>query len=123
MKMMRNQKLGHIDFIGLQGAIKSNPRIMPSDIDFIIERKSKFLVAEWKRPEEALPIGQKILMKNLAEVYGFTVLLVIGHSDITTVVDKFYQIIMSDAILMGEGIDSFRAFINNWYDYADGNKR
>ena len=41
--MMRNGAAPHIDFSDLEGVIPSNPKLMPSNVDFIIERKGRFL--------------------------------------------------------------------------------
>lgn len=53
--------------------------IVGSNIDFIIERHGEFLVVEFKGKYEKLPEGQRILLKALARMPNFTVLLYSGE--------------------------------------------
>lgn len=53
-----------IDFSGLCGAFPL-PSITPSDIDFIVERKSRFLIGEVKAQGTDIPTGQQILLDAL----------------------------------------------------------
>jgi hypothetical protein len=63
-KLMRSNP-SHIDYGDFKGLIPKNPNFVPSNIDGIVERNGKFLVMEWKRPNEKVSIGQQILLKEL----------------------------------------------------------
>lgn len=53
-----------------------NSRIMPSDLDFIVERKANFLCMEFKPGDKTISMGQHILLQRLSRVPKFTVILV-----------------------------------------------
>ena len=53
-----------ISFAGLAGVFPL-ATITPSDIDFIVERNSRFLIGEFKVRGQPIPTGQKILMDAL----------------------------------------------------------
>ena len=80
---LRNTMTMLTDYRDLNGIIPSNPKFAPSDIDMIYERKGKFLVAEWKKPNEDVSGGQDILLKALAKIEEFTVIKVCGYSEDT----------------------------------------
>ena len=80
MKGMRDSNAKHIDFGFLKGCIKNNPKAMPSDLDMILERRGRFLVAEWKRTGEKLSIGQKIMLRELSLNAYFSVIVIEGYS-------------------------------------------
>jgi len=75
---MRNAYASHTDFGFLRGVILDNPKAMPSNIDMVFERRGSFLIAEWKRKNEEISLGQKILLKALANQNKFTVLVING---------------------------------------------
>lgn len=112
--MMRNPNAVHIDFKDLNGLMG---KIVPSNIDMVMERNGFFLIGEWKREGEQISVGQNILLKQLAKKDGwFTVLVIQGHTDGgTMVVDKFWNM-GSDGILspLGEGIEKFKEFLTYW---------
>ena len=72
---MRNPFAIHLNFDELLGTIPENPKILPSNIDMIYERCGKFLIGEWKRPNEKISIGQSILLNALATQDNFIVLI------------------------------------------------
>ena len=76
---MRNPDAKHIDYGFMQGVI--NDKVLPSNIDGILERNGQFLVFEWKRKNEKISKGQEILLKALAKSKGFTVAIVCGDTD------------------------------------------
>ena len=45
-----------------------------------------------------------------------TVLIINGYSDHTsTEINNFYEVTQNKLIVMGNGIDSFKDYINEWY--------
>jgi len=117
--MMRNPDAKHLNFSALQGVIASNPKWLPSNIDMLAERNGKFLLCEWKRPSEQFGGGQLILLKSLAKVPNFTVIIVQGNTDNEMVVEKFWQLMSwGKPYTMGESLVGFKQFINDWYEGA-----
>ena len=114
MSLMRNTHAPHIDFTELYGI--SN-KCVPSNVDMIYERNGYFLVAEWKRENELLSMGQSILLKQLAAQPKFVVLLVQGNTDNGMKVDEFW-LIRSDGRRksLGTSLDAFKRFIKWWFD-------
>ena len=119
---MRNRFAPHIDTTDLDGLIESNPRWGFSNLDLIAERGNAFLVQEWKRPEESIKEGQRILLRALARCPGFTVLLVTGEQDEHgTRVHEVRQIMgwaedrVDTARKVGDTLDDLRAFVRAWY--------
>lgn len=115
--MMRNPDAKHLDFGNLVGLIPDNPKILPSDLDLVYERKGKFLVAEFKRGEEKLSQGQKILLENLASLPEFNVFVVNGYSEQgNLVIGDIYWISRNKEFKKaGNGLDRFKQIITNWY--------
>jgi hypothetical protein len=117
---MRNAYASHTDFGFLNGIIQDNPKAMPSNLDMVLERKGKFLVGEWKRTNEEISVGQKILLKQLAILPNFTVLIINGYSDNEGIeIDKFYQVGQSSLIYIDTGIDALKSYINTWYKLSN----
>lgn len=117
--MMRNPNAKHLNFAGLQGVISSNPRWLPSNIDMMAERNGKFLLCEWKREFEDFGGGQKLLLKQLAKLREFTVLIVQGNTDEEMVVDKFWLLTAwGKPYFIGSSLDEFKLFIQEWYHGA-----
>ena len=117
---MRNAYASHTDFGFLNGVILDNPKAMPSNIDMVFERKGKFLVGEWKRTNEEISVGQKILLKQLAILPNFTVLIINGYSDSEGIeIDKFYQVGQNSLIYIDTGIDALKSYINTWYKLSN----
>jgi hypothetical protein len=118
---MRNAYASHTDFGFLRGVILDNPKAMPSNIDMIFERRGSFLIAEWKRKNEEISLGQKILLKALANQNKFTVLVINGYSDNTgTEVNEFYKVSQDKLAILGNGVDKLKEFINTWYQSSMG---
>ena len=123
VRSMRNPNPAVVDYGELIGLIPQNPRFSPSDVDGICERNGHFLIMEWKRPGEQASGGQKILLKALAANPKFVVIVVIGHTDDNMYVQEFYQYTPNGkAYLAGTGVNSFKEFYKQWYEYADGQK-
>ena len=88
-KIMRNAYATHIDYGAFKGLIPNNPAFCPSNIDGIAERNGKFLVMEWKRPNEKVSDGQRRLLQAFAKKPDFTVLIIEGNTDEGLVVNDF----------------------------------
>ena len=56
-------------------------RIMPMDLDAVVERNGRFLVFETKSPGKCVPVGQRITLDALLKTRKFTVFLLVGKSD------------------------------------------
>ncbi len=118
---MRNAYASHTDFGFLKGVILDNPKAMPSNIDMVFERRGYFLIGEWKRKNEEISLGQKILLKALANHDKFTVLVINGYSDNTgTEVNEFYKVSQDKLAILGNGVDKLKEFINTWYQSSMG---
>jgi hypothetical protein len=118
---MRNAYASHTDFGFLRGVILENPKAMPSNIDMVFERRGNFLIGEWKREDEEISLGQKILLKALANQDNFTVLVINGYSDYTdTEVDKFYKVTQDKLVILGNGIEGLKDYIDAWYQSSNG---
>ena len=117
---MRNAYASHIDYGALKGAIPTNPNFVPSNIDGIAERNGKFLVMEWKRPNEKVSKGQQILLQALAAQPNFEVLIIYGNTDDRLEVDNFFAVRPHGSCLkIGNGVHEFIAYYQMWYDYAN----
>jgi len=98
----------------------SNPRALPCDIDFVIERKGHILIAEWKRRWENVSGGQRRMLQALARKPDFTVLVVRGHTDgAEPVIEKFWQVVDDHCVGVGSGLTEYRDFCQVWYERAD----
>jgi hypothetical protein len=115
---MRNSNAKFIDFGFLQGSIKKKPTIMPTNLDMVLcKNGNKFLIAEWKHDTEVMPLGQKIVLKGLAEQNNFTVLIIYGHSDDAKLeVNSFYQVQKDHLKYIDNGIDALKQYINEWWE-------
>ena len=118
---LRNTMVQLVDYRELEGIISSNKNFSCSDIDMIYERNGQFLVVEWKKLHEEFGGGQKIMLKALAKIPNFTVLVVFGYSENTklTVYD-FKQITTMNTLKhLGQGKQAFIKYIQDWYEKAD----
>ena len=114
---MRNRFASHINFSFLKGFIESNPHVMPSNIDMVLERKGKFLFGEWKRPDENMNLGQEILLQKLAKIY--TVLIITGDTDNGVNVSRIQQLDGTGLWDVGKNADDLKRILGNWYIDAD----
>ena len=114
---MRNKEAPHIDFEELNGLLG---KVVPSNLDMVLERKGHFLFAEWKRDNEKVSKGQEILLKALSRVPNATVLIVNGDSDDGMRVDRFWRVLPNgNCIESGKGLIEFKDYIIEWYLFAD----
>ena len=120
---MRDVFAPHIDFEFLAGIIPNNPKAQPCNIDGLFQRKDKFLVMEWKRPNENMNLGQKILLEALSKQKNFTVILIEGYSqdgereigNVSVLKNKQFKV-------HGEGEKFLVKFMQRFYNYADTNR-
>ena len=115
--MMRNRFAPHIDFAEFEGLLGS---ILPSNLDMIVERHGYFLVAEWKHPKERVSKGQEILLKSLARMKNFTVIVISGDSAETMMVHKFWKIQKDGSLtLIGTSLHELKEFLIDWLYYIN----
>ena len=115
--MMRDKYAPHIDFEELNGLLG---KVVPSNLDMVLERKGKFLVAEWKRDNEKISIGQEILLKNLAKKDDFYVLIINGDTDNGMRVGKFWRMDWYGMLNEeGQGLEKLKDYLVDWYMYVD----
>ena len=111
---MRNPNALHTDFGFLRGFIPSNPNFMPSNIDMVLERRGVFLFGEWKREEEEMKQGQKILLTALA--WHHTVIIITGYVDDKPHIGLIQKVTPTGNLtLVGEGEDALKSFLTGWY--------
>jgi hypothetical protein len=97
---LRRPLSSHIDYGEL-----FPPDILASNIDFIIERHSEFLVIEFKGRNEKLTRGQEILLSNLSKLPEFTVLVAIKDGEAFK---------MPTMIKIANDNEELIQFIRNW---------
>lgn len=116
---MRNARATHVDFGFLMGVIGSNPNFMPSNIDMVLERKGSFLFGEWKREDEEIKQGQKILLKELAWIHR--VLLITGYVDDAPHITLIQEVLPATGNLkvVGKSVADLMKYIQDWYKNAE----
>lgn len=116
---MRNAHATHVDFGFLRGVIPSNPHFMPSNIDMVLERKGSFLFGEWKRQDEEIKTGQKILLKELAWLHR--VLLITGYVDTEPHITLIQEVLPTTGNLkvVGKSVADLNKYIQDWYKDAE----
>jgi hypothetical protein len=87
-----------------------------SDIDGVIERRGHFLFLEGKRQGENLPLGQRIMLSNLAKLNPdkVTVVVVTGDRD-SGRIREFFKFDGSGAQCETRPGEEFNAAINRWW--------
>ena len=119
MKLMRSQQARHIDFGEFFGLIPESPATCPSDIDMAWERNGKFLIGEWKRPNEKLSMGQKIMLKAQARLNNHVILLIIGDTDDEMIVEQFGRIMPNGKYQKrGSSTKELKEFMKRWWYWA-----
>ena len=111
---MRNPFASHTDFGFLKGVIQENPKAMPSNLDMIFERNGHFLIGEWKREDEEVSQGQKILLTSLA--WHHTVIIITGYVDDKPNIGLIQKVTPTGNLtLVGQGEDDLINFLRGWY--------
>ena len=118
---MKNDRATHVDFGFLRGLIPSNPKVMPSNIDMVFERRGYFLFGEWKRKGEDMSYGQKIMLVNLAKLPRTKVLVITGHTDKQEVEVSDVTMITRDGLYkqLGNSVQDLRNILDTWYQKAN----
>jgi hypothetical protein len=115
--MMRDKYAPHVDFGELSGLLG---KVLPSNLDMVLERKGHFLFGEWKRDGEKISKGQEILLKALSGLPKTTVLVVSGDTDNGMRVERFWRILPDGSYAQsGKGLIEFKDYITEWYLVAD----
>jgi hypothetical protein len=116
---MRNAHATHVDFGFLRGIISNNPNFMPSNIDMVLERKGSFLFGEWKREDEEIKTGQKILLKELAWIHR--VILITGYVDTEPYITLIQEVLPTNGNLkvVGKSTADLIKYIQDWYKDAE----
>ena len=115
--MMRDKYAPHVDFGELSGLLG---KVLPSNVDMVLERKGHFLFGEWKRDGEKISKGQEILLKALSGLPKTTVLVVSGDTDNGMRVERFWRILPDGSYTQsGKGLIEFKDYITEWYLVAD----
>jgi hypothetical protein len=124
MTAMRNPDAKHTDFADLIGVIPNNPKFLASNLDMVMERYGYFLVAEWKRPNEEISKGQEILLKRLANMDEFVVLIIHGDTDDGMVITNIESLNASGALVtIGKTLEDLKRFIRFWYERSEKKAR
>jgi hypothetical protein len=89
-------------------------KIMPSDIDKVLERRGKFLTFETKRSGQLIPTGQRLLFDALVRKPGWTHLVLWGDPD----EPERMQVWPREPEPAGR--DEVRAFVRRWWLEANG---
>ena len=111
---MRNANATHVDFGFLRGFIPSNPKFMPSNIDMVLERRGVLLFGEWKREDEEISQGQKILLTALA--WHHTVIIITGYVDNKPHIGLIQKLTPTGTMtLIGQGEEDLINFLRGWY--------
>lgn len=88
--------------------------IVPTDIDCIVERNGHFLVLEFKPSVAELPLGQELLLKQLAGLSSFTVAVVGCHGP-----GKPYEFAQVKADAIGPvapmDLEGLRRRVSKWF--------
>lgn len=114
-----NYKQVYHDFDILKGCFGGS-KIMPTDVDCVIERNRKFLFIEFKPDKQQVPVGQGILLTRLSKVKDMTVVVVWHkyceqHS--TKVPVAMQELPNGELLLINTG--DFREYVSNWYEKAN----
>jgi hypothetical protein len=116
--MMRNPDAKHVDFRDLIGVMGN---ILPSNIDMMIERNGYFIVGEWKREGEAISMGQKILLRQLATQSKFLVLVIQGSTNEGKMeVSKIWRMQGNgDLKVIGDSVDRLKDILRKWKEKVE----
>jgi len=110
------------DFTVLKGCF-GDSRIMPTDIDGMVERNGHFLVIEFKPDGKSITTGQKIMLRRLSKLNEFTVLVIwhepcaVHEFKVPVAMQQFPDVTIEET-----DIDGVRSVVKLWYQMADNQK-
>lgn len=117
---MRNKNACRVPF----GDLCVGGEELPVHIDGVCERNGHFLLMEWQKEGEIVPEERRALLKELARVPKFTVLVVNGQTKGEDVeVEAFYLLGKDGGEKRGEGLGSFISYYRKWFNHADSRKK
>jgi hypothetical protein len=105
---------GIFDWSWLEGCF-GNTKIMPMDIDAIVERKGNFLIFETKHMGVPVPQGQMITLKKLVGLRKITVMIIHGKKLPERFTVLYPNGVKQDYI----GLEKAKEVVTNWFNYAD----
>ena len=112
-----------IDFGPLKGVLPRK-KVVPTDIDGLLEINGSFLYIETKFSMYSMPLGQRLTLQALSKLDCFTVCCVHIEKKQTSV-DGVYEFAPKHMCFVNKGrftkwkecdLDSFVAFYKGWYD-------
>jgi hypothetical protein len=95
-----------------------NTRISPTDVDFEVERKGKFLTGEIKTTRDGLTQGQTILLQAKAKIPQFTVFVLVGDITENEIWPKEMMVVGQNEWHPVDRAD-FLAFCMQWFQAAN----
>lgn len=105
---------GIFDWSWVMGCF-GDTKIMPMDIDGIVERKGNFLIFETKRNGIPVPKGQMITLNRLVEVGKMTVMIIYGKK-----LPERFTIIYPNGVKKDYiGLEKAKERVASWFKYAD----
>lgn len=92
------------------------PKIMPADLDAIVEIRGKFLVFETKKNKDVkIPPGQRFTLRALYDTGLFTIVIMYGKSEVKDF--TFYY--PEGRQVKGYGVEEAREAVKEWSHYAE----
>lgn len=91
-------------------------RIMPTDIDGLVEHNGNFLLLEAKRPGVLLKTGQRIVFERLQRTGLFTVIVAWGDTNTPMKLRVMTPKVTRD--FEPANLEMFRSFVAQWYVHA-----
>ncbi len=111
---------GVFDWSYLKGCF-GETKIMPADIDAIVERKNSFLLFETKNPGVPVPQGQMITLKRFYALGNFTICIIHGKV-VPVAVELWLAQNMGGGTFTEEGeniTQKVRQYVTRWFELAD----
>lgn len=91
--------------------------IKPTDCEGLVERNSRFLYLETKRPGASIPEGQERMFENMRLTGLFTVFVIWGIRNKPEKI-KVYTRHQANEVEPCD-LDRLRSLVSRWFSYAD----
>jgi len=104
---------GIFDWDWLQGAFKKT-KIMPTDIDGMVERNNHFLIFETKGVGAKVQDGQRYTFESLIRTRYFTVIVFWGDE-----VEDWTAYLSKGDVIHGKGKESAFNLVRDWFAFVD----